>query len=126
MFDQATVLLVEDDHEIRNVASLRLRAAGCKTITAVDGEEGVRKAIGDLPDAIVMDVRMPKKDGMTALVELKEQEETRNIPIVMLSAAIVDQQRALEAGALFFLPKPYHGGDLLATVTAAIERDPQN
>ena len=124
MSDQTTVLLIEDDREIRSVASLRLRAAGYNTMDAADGEEGVRKALAEHPDAIVMDVRMPMKDGMTALAELKKQEETRDIPIVMLSASIVDQQRALEAGARFFLTKPYQGTDLLATVTAAINRNP--
>ena len=126
MSDHTTVLLIEDDRDIRNVASLRLRAAGYETMVAGDGEEGVRKAVNETPDAIVMDVRMPKKDGMAALEELKEYEETRNIPIVMLSASIVDQQRALEAGARFFLTKPYQGRDLLATISAVINDAPQN
>jgi DNA-binding response OmpR family regulator len=89
-------------------------------IQAGDGEEGVRKAFEEQPNVIVMDIRMPKKDGMTALAELKMNEETRHIPIVMLSASIVDQSRALDAGARFFLTKPYHGRDLLATVAAAV------
>ncbi len=126
MSEQATVLLIEDDREILNVAALRLRAAGYATLAAADGEEGVRRAVSDHPDAIVLDVRMPKKDGMTALVELQEQEETRHIPIVMLSASIVDQQRALEAGARFFLTKPYQGRDLLSAVRAAIDTNPRD
>ena len=65
MSDNATVLLIEDDREILNVAALRLRAAGYATMAAADGEEGVQRALADRPDAIVMDVRMPKKDGMT-------------------------------------------------------------
>ncbi|MBC8354328.1 MAG: response regulator [Planctomycetes bacterium] len=125
MSDQTTVLLIEDDGEIRHIASLRLRAAGYKTMDAEDGDEGVLKAVAEHPDAIVMDVRMPKKDGMTALVELKEHKETRNIPIVMLSASIVDRQRALEAGARFFLTKPYQGRNLLATVAAAVDKGSQ-
>ena len=126
MSDNATVLLIEDDREILNVAALRLRAAGYATMAAADGEEGVQRAVADRPDAIVMDVRMPKKDGMTALAELQEQDETRHIPVVMLSASVVDQQRALEAGARFFLTKPYQGRDLLSAVSAAIDEDPQD
>ena len=116
----AKILLVEDDREIRTIAALRLRSAGYATVAASDGQQGVRMALSERPDAIVMDVRMPKKDGMMALTELKEHAETRHIPIVMLSASIVDQQRALDAGARFFLTKPYQGHDLLATVSAAI------
>ena len=93
-------------------------------MAAADGEEGVQRAVADRPDAIVLDVRMPKKDGMTALAELQEQDETRHIPVVMLSASVVDQQRALEAGARFFLTKPYQGRDLLSAVSAAIDKDP--
>ena len=123
MSEQRTVLLVEDDAEIRDVASLRLRTAGYHTVHAADGEEGISKALECHPDAIVMDVRMPKTDGMTALTTLKARRETQRIPIVMLSASIVDQQRALEAGARFFIAKPYQGRDLLASVSAAIEED---
>ncbi len=105
------------------MAELRLKSAGYHTSVASDGDEGVRKAIEDKPDAIVMDVRMPKKDGMAALIELKEMEQTKCIPVVMLSASIVDQQRALDAGARFFLTKPYQGQDLVASVSAATRRD---
>ncbi len=124
MSEQATVLLIEDDREILNIAALRLRAAGYKTLAASDGEEGVQRAVAERPDAIVLDVRMPKMDGMTALVELQDQEETRHIPVVMLSASVVDQQRALEAGARFFLTKPYQGRDLLSAVSAAMDENP--
>ena len=124
MHNKTTILLVEDDHDIRDIASLRLRGAGYHTMSASDGDEGVRRAVTEQPDAIVMDVRMPHKDGMTALSELKAGSTTRNIPIVMLSASIVDQHRALEAGASFFLAKPYKGNDLLATVSAAINKKP--
>lgn len=120
----ATVLLIEDDQEIRHVAALRLQAAGYNTRDATDGERGVRQAIEELPDVIVLDVRMPKKDGMTALAELKAHEATRDIPVVMLSASIVDQQQALDAGARFFLTKPYRGQDLLAMVSGALTGQP--
>jgi len=123
MRDVATVLLVEDDREIRNVAALRLQAAGYRTVTAENGAVGVRLAMAEHPDAIVMDVRMPTMDGVTALIALKAQAGTRGIPVVMLSASIVDQQRALEAGARFFLSKPYQGAHFLATLTAAIQNN---
>lgn len=116
------VLLVDDDQEIVDGASLRLRAAGFDTITAKDGEQGVASAITNRPDAIVLDVRMPHMDGLTALNKLQANEATRNIPVVILSASLVDQQAALDAGARFFLTKPYQGKNLLAAVDAALTR----
>ena len=66
------VLLVDDDHDIALGASVRLRASGYEVSTAQDGEEGLDRALADPPDAIVIDVRMPKKDGLTLLAELRE------------------------------------------------------
>ena len=103
---------------------MRLRAAGYDTVIAHDGEQGIAKAIETQPDAIVLDVRMPKKNGIQALEELKQHGATCNIPIIMLSASLVDQQTALDAGARFFLTKPYQGKVLLAAVSAAIDRKP--
>ena len=122
MPEQLTVLVVDDDCEIVTAATLRLRAAGYRTQTAYDGESGVALAAGCHPDAILLDVRMPRKDGLTALKELKRRDDTKNIPVVMLSASIVDQQAALDAGARFFLKKPYGGDTLLQAISSALEQ----
>jgi CheY-like chemotaxis protein len=122
MPEQFTVLVVDDDCEIVTAATLRLRAAGYITQTACDGESGVALAAEFLPDVILLDVRMPRKDGLSALKELKKRADTKDIPIVMLSASIVDQQAALDAGARFFLKKPYCGDTLVQAVTSALER----
>ena len=115
------ILLVDDDREIIMGASIRLRAAGYETMMAHDGQQGVDTAIEKKPDAIVLDVRMPNKDGLQALEELQQNEKTRNIPVVMLSASLIDQQAALDAGARFFLTKPYQGKTLIAAVGAALK-----
>jgi DNA-binding response OmpR family regulator len=122
MVEQLTVLVIDDDCEIVTAATLRLQAAGYRTKTACDGEYGVALAAECNPDAILLDVRMPRKDGLTALKELKQRDNTKNIPIVMLSASIVDQQAALDAGARYFLKKPYCGEMLVRTVTSALKR----
>lgn len=114
------VLIVDDDHDITTAAGMRLRAAGYDTMTASDGEVGVATAVEAQPDAIVLDVRMPKKDGLQALDELQQNETTCKIPIVMLSASLIEQQAALDAGARFFLTKPYQGKELIAAVAAAL------
>ncbi len=114
------ILLVEDDSDICFGTSLRLRTQGYEPIMASDGEAAVASAVANHPDAIVMDVRMPGMDGVTALVRLKKNEGTRRIPVIMLSASIGDRQGSLDAGARFFLDKPYQAKTLVAAVETAI------
>src|SRR3989304_5353598 len=121
MPSDSTVLLVDDDRDVVEGSSVRLRAAGYQTVAAYDGDECVDRANEYQPVAIVLDVRMPRMDGLTALGELQEGENTKHIPVVMLSASLGDQRAALEAGARFFLRKPYSGPMLIDAVKAAIE-----
>jgi CheY-like chemotaxis protein len=115
-----TVLVVDDDRDLLAAASLRLQRAGFCTRCAYDGVEGVESARRAAPDAIVLDIRMPRMDGLTALRILRESPETMHIPVVVLSASLVDQQTALDAGARFFLRKPHKGTMLINAVERAI------
>jgi two-component system response regulator MprA len=114
------VLVVEDEPAIMTATLVRLRVAGYATLSACDGEEGVRLAEEHLPDAIVMDVRMPKMDGLTALRQLKVQETTRHVPVIMVSGSLPQKQASLEAGARFYLMKPCQPGELLSAVRLAL------
>lgn len=114
------VLIVDDDQDIVNGAAIRLGAAGYETMVAKDGIDGLSKAIDTLPDAILLDVRMPRMDGLSTLTRLQDHDQTKDIPIVMLSASIVDQHAALDAGAKFFVSKPYNGKQLVAILDAAM------
>jgi CheY-like chemotaxis protein len=120
MSDSHCILLVDDNQELIRAAALRLHAAGYETIRAYDGEQGIASAIRHHPDAILLDVRMPVKDGMTALAELQACDETRTIPIIMLSASIVDEQAALQTGARYFLKKPYESQHLLRALATVM------
>jgi CheY-like chemotaxis protein len=120
------VLVVEDDRDVAFGASLRLRAAGYQTLLAHDGHEGVRLAREARPTAIVLDVRMPRMNGLVALNKLQHDDRTKNIPIVMLSASVVDQQAALDAGARYFLTKPYQHTTLLTALERAISENPHD
>lgn len=115
-----TVLIVDDDPDVRLGARLRLNAAGYKTLEAEDGLQGVAMAIEHQPDAILLDVRMPRMDGLTALKLIRNNDVTRNTPIVILSASHVDQTEALDSGAKYFLSKPYRGPLVVAAIDAAI------
>ena len=114
------VLIVDDDHDIVESIRIRLHSAGYETLVAYDGQEGFESAVRDNPDAILLDVRMPKMDGMTVLAKLKQDRETRDIPVVMLSASLIDQHAALRAGANSFVVKPYSATNLLAILDAAL------
>jgi DNA-binding response OmpR family regulator len=114
------ILLIDDDQDVLRGASLRLGAAGYRPTTACDGRQGIDRAVKDHPDAIVLDVRMPHMDGLQVLSTLRHRAETRAIPVIMLSASLVDQDAALEAGARFFLTKPYQSKALLAALRAAL------
>jgi CheY-like chemotaxis protein len=118
--DQNAVLLIEDDLDVALGASLRLRSAGYQTLIAHDGHEGVSVARSKHPDAIVLDVRMPRMNGLKALKTLQHDQSTRDIPIVMLSASLVDRRAALDAGARYFLTKPYQPVTLVTAVEKAI------
>lgn len=114
------ILLVDDEQDVLRAESLWLNAAGYLTEQVLDGEQAMAAVRRDRPDAIVLDVRMPKKDGLQVMEELQEHAATQEIPVVMLSASLGDEQRALDAGATFFLRKPYVGATLVAAVYAAV------
>ena len=83
--DLVDVLLVEDDPSVLEMYRLKLELDGYRVNTALDGEEGLRKA-GDLsPDIIFLDIRLPKMDGLEVLRKLRAEEKTRTIPVIILS-----------------------------------------
>lgn len=117
------ILIIDDNQEIVLATSARLRAAGYETLLAYDGDEGIQAASEGNPDAIVLDMQMPIKDGLTALTELKHRHDTCDIPVVVLSASVFDQQSALESGARFFLRKPHDGRKLVDALNTVVPHE---
>ena len=103
----ARILLIEDDKFLRKACEVSLKKRGLTVVTAIDGEDGVRQARICAPDLILMDMLMPKLSGLEALQALKKDEQTRGIPVVMLSNSSIDSdvQRAKELGAAGYLVK---------------------
>jgi CheY-like chemotaxis protein len=101
------VLLIEDDKLLRKACEVGLQKKGLIVLTAADGEEGIRQARTGSPDIILLDMLMPKLSGMETLVELKKDERTRNIPVVILSNSSFEAtiQKALDLGAVGYLVK---------------------
>jgi len=104
----ATVLIVEDNEPSRDALARRLARRGYTPLLAVDGRQGVSLAGSEKPDLIVMDLGLPEIDGWEATRRLKNNPETRHIPIIVLSAHAMtnDREIALGAGADEFDTKP--------------------
>ena len=102
------ILVVDDTCDSRELFVEYLRMAGFRAEQACSGEEAIEKAAALRPSAIVMDLEMPDMDGWEATRRLKADERTRAIPIVALSAHVMEgaRTRANEAGCSGFLPKP--------------------
>ena len=105
--ENVRILLIEDDQFLRRACEVGLKKRGFTVLTAVDGEEGLRQAHAESPDLILLDMLMPKLSGMQALAALKDDEKTRDIPVVILSNSSIeaDVQRAKELGAIGYLVK---------------------
>ncbi len=102
------ILLVEDNEMNRDMLARRLMRYSYEVIVAEDGQIGVDLAVQHQPDLILMDLSLPVVDGWTATRMLKEREETRDIPIIALTAHALsaDRDRALECGCDEFDTKP--------------------
>jgi CheY-like chemotaxis protein len=101
------ILLVEDDKFLRRACEIGLKKKGFTVITANDGEEGLQQARSGSPSIILLDMLMPKLNGLETLEALKKDEQTRNIPVVILSNSSVDTtvQQAKAMGAIGYLVK---------------------
>lgn len=104
---KALILLIEDESLITNMYSKKLTLDGYDIIVAGTGEEGLKIAQEKLPDIILCDIMMPVKDGLSTLKDLKADEKTKSIPVVMLSNLADEKyvEQALEAGAVSYLVK---------------------
>ena len=118
------ILLVEDNAMNRDLISRRLKRRGFEVLLAEDGAAGVEKAAAERPDLVLLDMGLPVMDGYTAARVLKDDESTRQIPIIGLSAHAMsgDAERALEAGCDDYDTKPVEWPRLLAKIQTQLER----
>jgi len=101
------ILFIEDESALQKTFGDILKNKGYGVLKALDGESGLRSAKGERPDLILLDLILPKMDGFEVLKELKENEETKNIPVIILTnlEETEDIQKALELGATTYLVK---------------------
>ena len=120
----AKILIAEDERDIRELVNFSLQFGGFTVVQAANGAEAVELARKELPDLILMDVRMPKMTGYEACRQMKALPELRDTPVVFLSAKGQEGeiQTGLEAGAEEYILKPFAPDELVKQVQAVLER----
>jgi CheY-like chemotaxis protein len=118
----AKILLVEDHQEIWDFLSRRLKRRGYDVVVAQDGQEGLDKTRSESPDLLLLDMNLPVMDGWTVARTLKEDERTKDIPIIALTAHAMagDREKAIAAGCNDYHAKPIDFSQLLNQVEAAL------
>ena len=112
------ILVVDDEPEIVQFLGLRLANSGYKVLKAYDGNEAIKIAKKELPDLIVLDILMPKLDGSKTASMLKEDPETKDIPVIFLTCLFTkeDEKDGNVRGGRYFVAKPYDGEELLKVI----------
>lgn len=120
----AKILLVEDNEMNRDMLSRRLERKGYRVVMAIDGDEGLRLALSEQPDLILMDMSLPVIDGWEATRRLKSDPTTQRIPVIALTAHAMsdDRTRAMDAGCDDYDTKPVELARLLGKVETLLGR----
>jgi DNA-binding response OmpR family regulator len=118
------ILVIEDEADVSDLIRYHLKKAGLRTITALDGEEGLRQAIAERPDAIILDIMLPRLNGFEVTRKLKADSSTERIPLLILSAKGEAESRikGLELGADDYLPKPFSPKELILRIQGMLRR----
>jgi DNA-binding response OmpR family regulator len=116
------LLIIEDELPMRTALKDCLEAEGYRVLTAADGESGLKRALEEKPDLILLDIMMPKLDGFALCAELRRRSNP--VPVLMLTAKghVEDRVRGLDVGADDYLVKPFSTDELLARVRALLRR----
>lgn len=118
-----TVLVVDDQPHIVRLIQVNLEKEGFQVLTAADGIEGMQKVRDAVPDLVILDVIMPRKDGFEVLREIKTDDGLAHIPVLMLTVKThnSDIVEGLKEGAELYLPKPFHPKELVSLVKRVLE-----
>jgi len=122
------ILVVDDEIYIVHILDFSLGMEGYEVVTALDGEQAIEQARNEKPDLIVLDIMMPKLDGYETCKILKSEKETRDIPVILLSAKgrNVDQKIGFEVGADDYITKPFSPRKLVERINSILgQTNPQ-
>lgn len=123
-FHMPTVLVVDDEKDLRDLIMLNLEREGFEALEASDGLEALKIAQRDEPDLIVLDLMLPQKDGLSVFRQLRDDSRTAGIPVIMLTARgkLEEKITGLEAGADDYIVKPFSPRELMLRVRNLLRR----
>lgn len=123
MSDKPSILLVDDEQKVLDLAGFRLKMLGYRVVTATSGEDALAQVAAERPDLIILDITMPGMDGVTVCSRLKKSESSASIPVLMMTARsdVEDVNRAMAAGADDYMVKPYNPSVLQMKVVRHIK-----
>jgi two-component system alkaline phosphatase synthesis response regulator PhoP len=118
MIMEKKILVIEDDPATSRLVDYSLRHEGYQVITASNGLEGVRKALSESPDLVILDVMLPGMDGFEICHRLRSEPTTANLPILMFSAKAqeIDKETGIKVGADDYLTKPAAPAEIVSRV----------
>ncbi len=116
------ILIADDDTEMLEILSAMLEEEGYAIIRAENGQEAVDLARKELPALVMLDIHMPKMDGLTACKEIKSDKVTKGVPVVMLTVegSINEIQQAISYGAKTYITKPSSKAEILKVVNSIL------
>ncbi len=118
----AKVMVIDDSKTIRRSAETLLKKVGCEVVTAIDGFEALAKITEHKPDIIFVDIMMPRLDGYQTCALIKNNQEFKATPVIMLSSkdSIFDRARGRIVGSEEYITKPFSKEDLISAITAHV------
>jgi len=121
--DPKKILIVDDERDIVKALMIRLRSNGYDVVIAYDGAQGIFVANKEIPDLVILDIRMPAGDGFSVAEKLKQSDRTNQIPVIFLTGSPERnaEERAMGLGARFYIKKPYDPEELIDAVKRALE-----
>ena len=120
------IVAADDEADIRTVLQKGLEASGYNVIPAVDGEDALQKIKDEKPDLVILDIRMPKLDGIQTLQTIKNDPATRKLPVIMLTGNSSDEDllKGYKYGADYYITKPFKLQTVLNGIALVFKPDP--
>jgi two-component system KDP operon response regulator KdpE len=123
--NRAKIMVVDDDPDLRQALSVRLRANNFDTVNACDGYSAIALAQKEKPHLIILDLGLPAGDGFSVLKNLQQFPALAAIPVIVLTArdSQTSEKRTLDSGAVAFIQKPADNEELLAVIRASLQAE---
>ena len=127
MAEKRKVLVVDDEPDVLLLCRVNLEFEGYEVVEASDGERAMEQVRAERPDIVLLDVMMPKMDGWQVLAAIKDDPELKDIPVVMLTAKVQDQDqiRGWSSGAAEYITKPFSPLALSQVLQDVLDNDPE-